>query len=188
MAELEGIERIYEGWGRFFVAVFRGPGGAKFRREIEDHGSAAAVLPYDPGRRCATLVRQFRAPMFLTDGRPNVLEAVAGRLEEGEDPAVGVKREAMEEAGLQLGKLDYVLCGAGMPGISTEKVHLFLAEYRRADKVGEGGGLAAEHEDITIEEIALKDLAAMVDAGEVVDFKTIILIQTLRLRRPELIA
>ena len=51
---------------------------------------------------------------------------------------------------------------------------------------GQGGGLASESESITVEEMALARLADMADRGELSDMKTFALVQTLRLRRPEL--
>jgi hypothetical protein len=63
---------------------------------------------------------------------------------------------------------------------------LFLGEYGAADRVTAGGGLAAEHEEIEVIELPLHDLVAMVDAGEEMDMKVLALVQTLRLRRPEL--
>jgi hypothetical protein len=65
-------------------------------------------------------------------------------------------------------------------------MNLYLAPYAQADRVGPGGGLAAEYEDITVIEMPLAEMAAMVDGGHIVDMKTLILAQTLRLRRPEL--
>jgi hypothetical protein len=73
-----------------------------------------------------------------------------------------------------------------MPGISTERMHLFLAPYRAADRVAPGGGLAEEHEDISVLEVALSDLKAMAERGELHDLKTLALVQALMLRRPEL--
>ncbi len=73
-----------------------------------------------------------------------------------------------------------------MPGVSTERLHLFLAPYRAADRTGEGGGLAEEHENIVVVETALGDLAGMADRGEIEDLKTLALVQSLRLRHPAL--
>jgi hypothetical protein len=73
-----------------------------------------------------------------------------------------------------------------MPGISTERMHLFLAPYGPGDRTGAGGGAAGEHENVTVSEMTLAALAAMVDRGELTDLKTFALVQTLRLRRPDL--
>jgi hypothetical protein len=51
-------------------------------RGVEDHGDAVAVLPFDPVRRTALLVRILRAPAFLSAGRPELLECPAGIMEE----------------------------------------------------------------------------------------------------------
>jgi hypothetical protein len=63
---------------------------------------------------------------------------------------------------------------------------LYLAAYAQADRIGEGGGVADEHEGITVVELPLAELAAMTDAGQIMDMKTLAVVQTLRLRRPDL--
>ncbi len=67
-------------------------------------------------------------------------------------------------------------------------MHLFLAVFCVADRIGPGGGLADEHEGTTAVEMPLAEIAAMADAGRLTDMKTFALVQTLRLRRPELFA
>src|ERR1700730_19402875 len=42
--------------------------GAEVSREVERHGDAAAVLPYDVERRSALVVRLFRAPILVASG------------------------------------------------------------------------------------------------------------------------
>ena len=74
--------------------------------------------------------------------------------------------------------------GWTMPGISTERMHLYLATYHGRAREGRGG--VDEDEDITAVELDLRELARLADAGELVDIKTLVLLQTLRLRRPEL--
>jgi nudix-type nucleoside diphosphatase (YffH/AdpP family) len=182
--ELVRIETAYEGWGRYLVATIRQPDASVIRREVEDHGVAAAVLPYDAGRRTAVLVRQFRAPVFVAERTEDLLEAIAGSMEDP-DAETCARREAMEEAGLRLGPLEHVVTGWAMPGISTERAALYLAPYTAADRVAAGGG-ADEDESITVVEMTLAELARMADEGTLVDFKTLILVQALRQRRPDL--
>jgi nudix-type nucleoside diphosphatase (YffH/AdpP family) len=184
--ELMGTETAYQGWGRYLIATIRLPNGAVIRREIEDHGVAAAVLPYDAERRTAVLVRQFRAPVFLAERRDEMLEVIAGTVEDP-DPETCARREAMEEAGLRLGALEHVVTGWSMPGVSTERAALYLAPYGPADRTAAGGGVD-EDEQITVVEMPLGELARMADEGTLIDFKTLILVQALRLRRPELFA
>jgi nudix-type nucleoside diphosphatase (YffH/AdpP family) len=147
-------DTAFEGFSRLLIATIELPDGETIRREIEDHGRAVCVLPYDPERRTAILVRQFRAPVALVDGREQLLEAVAGSLED-EAPDACAYREAMEEAGLKLHALEHVGAAWAMPGISTELMDLYLAPYSEADRVGLGGGLDDEHEGITVVELPL---------------------------------
>ena len=176
---------LYDGWNRLLMVKARTQGGAVIHRSVEDHGDAVTVLPFDPERRLALLVRQLRVVILKGHGVEASLEAPAGILDE-DDPADCARREAMEEAGLELKALVPLGAAFVMPGISTEKMHMFLAEYSAASRVGAGGGLAEENEEIEVVEIGLKDLAGMADRGELSDLKTYGLVQTLRLKRPEL--
>jgi len=185
MAEITGTRTIYEGWASYSVATVRLPSGVILHREIEDHGRAVGVLPYDSGRRVALLVEQLRPPMLVAGGIEKSLEAPAGLLEE-DDAEACARREAMEECGIRLQKLDHVVTAWSMPGISTERIDLFLGAYTQEDKLTAGGGLDHEHENITVVEMPLQELAAMADAGTLSDMKTLVLVQTLRLRRPDL--
>lgn len=178
---------LYQGWNRLLMVKVRTALGSMISRSIEDHGSAVAVLIFDPERRVALMVRQLRVGILFAFGVPSLLEVPAGLLE-GDDPADCARREAMEEAGVKLGALTPLGKVFPMAGISTEAVHLFLAEYQASDRVTEGGGLIEETEEIEVVEIALKDLAADLDAGRLPDMKTFALVQTLRLRRPDLFA
>ena len=185
--KIEKLDTLHKGWNTFSIATIRLANGDRISRAIEDHGSAICVLPYDPTRRVTILVRQFRAPVFATTGQTDVLEAIAGLIDD-EPPEGTARREAMEEAGLRLGALEPVSRVWSIPGSSTERIALFLAPYAAQDRVGDGGGLAHEHENITVEEIPLAELARMADAGEIDDLKTLTLVQTLRLRHPALFA
>jgi nudix-type nucleoside diphosphatase (YffH/AdpP family) len=181
--EITHVETVHSGWTKIVIATVRLADGRTFRREIEDHGTAACVLPYDPERRTVVLVRQFRAPVYYAAREPHTLEAIAGIVEEA-DPAQTARREAREEAGLELGAIEPVGEGWTMPGVSTERMHLYLATYRGRAREGRGG--VDEDEDITAVEFGLDELARLADAGKLLDIKTLVLLQTLRLRRPEL--
>lgn len=179
---------VHDGWSRFRIVRVRAADGTVLQREVEDHGPAVAVLPYDAERRVATLVTQMRPPVMVATGDMALTEVPAGLLEEGEDPAACARREAMEEAGLRLGVLEPLGALWPMPGLSTERMHLFLAAYTQADRIADGGGLAAEHEGIVVEESSLAALAAGIDSGALTDMKTVVLLLQLRHRRPDLFA
>ncbi len=185
---IERVETVYRGWLRLLLAHMRGPGGATFERLIEDHGPGVAVLPYDPGRRVALVVRLPRAPVLHCGEQALLVEAPAGLIDAGERAEEAAVREAHEEAGVRLRALEPLGTIWSMPGISTERMTLFLAPYGEADRSGTGGGLAAEHENITAEEVPLAELARLADAHALTDMRTFAMVQTLRLRRPDLFA
>ncbi len=68
------------------------------------------------------------------------------------------------------------------PGSVTERIHFFIGEYQPADRVGSGGGLEEEGEDIEVLELGFEQALGMVQSGEIVDGKTIMLLQHLELR------
>jgi nudix-type nucleoside diphosphatase (YffH/AdpP family) len=185
MTDILSTRSVYRGWLSLSIATVRGNDGRIFERVIEHHGSSACVLPYDPDRRTAILVSQFRAPVCFEADQKSLLESIAG-MTDGEEPGAAATREAFEEAGLKLSELEPAGTVWVMPGVSTERISLFLACYASADRVAGGGGQQDEHEDITVIELGLGELAAMADSGALNDLKTLALVQTLRVRRPEL--
>ncbi len=183
--KIVNVRRVYQGWATISIATVLGENGSTFERLMEDHGRAICVLPYDPARKMAMLVRQFRAPVYATAQQTELMEVIAG-LTDGEEPESAVAREALEETGLRLGALDHIATVWTMPGISTERMDLFLGRYAQTDRVAAGGGHVSENENITVFEMPLSALAAMADDGRIEDMKTLSLVQTLRLRDPEL--
>ena len=63
------------------------------------------------------------------------------------------------------------------PGSVTEKLHFFVAEYDPSMRVGSGGGLAGEGEDIEVLEPSIDEALAMIADGRIVDAKTVMLLQ-----------
>ena len=183
-AEIVAKCTLHAGWCKLLRLRIRVDSGEVIR-EVEDHGRAVAVLPYDPVRRTALLIKLLRAPVLLTAGMAELLEAPAGRVDEA-DPAETARREVWEETGLQLSDLEPLGCVWSMPGISTERMDLFLERYSKADRLGPGGGVEGENENITVEEISLDELWARVQAKQILDMKTLTLILMLHARHPEL--
>jgi nudix-type nucleoside diphosphatase (YffH/AdpP family) len=176
---------VYSGYLRVSKLRIRLADGAVVTREVEGHGDAAAVLPYDAARRCALVVNLFRAPVFDATGTATVEEACAGMIEH-EDAEAAARREAFEELGVVLHTLEWVARIWPSPGACAERQSLFLAAYTPVDRRGKGGGVVGEHEGIIVVERPLAALAQDADAGRVVDGKLLTLILALRWRKPEL--
>src|SRR5271170_5884350 len=115
--EIEKIETLRDGYLKVVGVTLRGGRGGGFTREIADNGRAVAVLPYDPERRTALLVRLPRAGPLYAGGPDQLLEAPAGMIDdEYEEDAA--RREAMEETGVRLGALDKIATTWPSPGVS----------------------------------------------------------------------
>jgi nudix-type nucleoside diphosphatase (YffH/AdpP family) len=146
------------------------------RRELYDHGDAAAILPYDPGRGTVLMVRQIRFVTYL-NGHPHpLLEVCAGMLDR-EDPVTAIIREAEEELGYRISDPRHVFDSFMSPGCFTERLSFFVATYSAADRIGRGGGVADEGEDIEVVEMPLDTAVESIGQGRIVDAKTILLLQ-----------
>jgi GDP-mannose pyrophosphatase NudK len=151
------------------------------KREVYDHGNSAVILPYDADRDIVLLTRQLRLPVMLQDGAESTVEACAGKLD-GETAEKRIKREMEEELGYRVDKVEALFELYVSPAAVMEKIAFFTCAYSPANKVSQGGGLAEEGEDIEVIETTLEQAAAMVAAGEIIDAKTVILVQFLLLR------
>jgi len=146
------------------------------RREVFERGSAASVLPYNLKRRTVVLVKQFRYPAYVNGYEELMIEAPAGLLD-GASPEQRIHLEAEEETGYRLRDSRKILEAFISPGAVTEKIHFFVAEYDDEMRIGAGGGIASEGEDIEVLELAIDEALKMITDGRIVDAKTIILLQ-----------
>jgi len=145
-------------------------------REAYDRGNGAAILLYNLERGTVVLTRQFRLPAFVNGHDDLLVEVPAGLLDEAA-PEERIKAEAEEEAGFRVDRVRKVYEAFMSPGSVTEKLHFFVAEYDPTSRVGDGGGLEAEGEDIEVFEPTFVEAQAMVARGEIADAKTIMLLQ-----------
>ncbi|HEV7322534.1 MAG TPA: NUDIX domain-containing protein [Ensifer sp.] len=149
-------------------------------REVYDRGHAAAVLLHDPERDTVILVRQFRPPAMINGGDPFLLEVCAGVLD-GDDAATCARKEALEEAGVVVKDIRLITTAYGLPAAVTEVLSLFIGTYD--SKTQQGGGLPDEGEDIEVLELPFQVAFQMISSGEIVDMKSIVLLQHLMLER-----
>jgi nudix-type nucleoside diphosphatase (YffH/AdpP family) len=151
------------------------------QRETYDRGNAAVILPYNPKRRTVVLIKQFRYPAFVNGYDELMIEAAAGLLDD-ESPENRIRAEAEEEAGYRLRDVRKIFEAFMSPGAVTEKLHFFVGEYEPEMRIGAGGGLASEGEDIEVLELAFDEALAMIGDGRIIDAKTIMLLQYAALR------
>ncbi len=138
-------------------------GGEPFRRLVVEHPGAVVVLAIDGDRRVLCL-KQYRHPV-----RHVLVELPAGLRDAGDEPAVETaKRELLEEAELVAENWTHLLSTWSSPGITDERMEIFLAtglsEASRGDFV-------PDHEEAEMETlwVPFDDLLAGVLDGRVAD-------------------
>ena len=130
-------------------------------------GDAATVLPYDAAADTVLLIEQFRfGPWARGDRRPWTLEPIAGRTDPGDDAEETARREAREEAGLEIGRLERIAAFYPTTGAMSEYVVSFVGLCDLSDRSGVVGGAAAEDEDILSHVIPFERLMHLVASGE----------------------
>ena len=184
---VSSIETIFNGFFtihkyQFTHALFNGGVSELITREILERGHAVAILPYDPITDSVLLIEQIRIGALASKNSPWLLECIAGMAEGSEDYEFVARKEAKEEAGLELDMLIYMRSYLSSPGGTTERLYLYLA---LADLSEAGGvyGLAAEGEDIKVHVMPLDEALARLDNEEIDNAATVISLQWLALNK-----
>jgi GDP-mannose pyrophosphatase NudK len=150
-------------------------------REAYDRGNGATILLYNQEKRSVILTRQFRLPTFTNGNETGMMiEACAGLLDQ-DNAEDCIRMETEEETGYQIKDVKKVFEAYMSPGSVTEILYFFIAAYSKDMKVGEGGGVDHEQENIEVLELSFEQTLEMISNGEIKDAKTIMLIQHLRL-------
>ena len=146
--------------------LFAGGWGAPITRELFERGHSVAVLPYDPVADAIIVIEQFRIGAYAAGIRPWLTECVAGIIGDGERPEEVARREAVEEMGRGLGRIEKIAHFIYTPGGSSELCWLFAGEV---DSRGAGGihGLAEEHEDIAVRVVPADVAIGWLDSGTI---------------------
>ena len=154
------------------------------QRETYDRGNGATILLYDLERGTVLLSRQFRFPAYVNNHPDGMLIETAAGLLDADDPITAIRREASEELGVEVGTLTHVYDVYMSPGSVTERLHFYAAPYTPANRVGAGGGLADDGEDIEVLELPFTETLAMIRDGRIADGKTIMLLHWAALDGP----
>jgi len=150
-------------------------------REAYDRGNGATILLYNKVQKTVILTRQFRLPTYVNGNENGMLiEACAGLLDK-DNPEDCIRRETEEETGYKVSSVQKIYEAYMSPGSVTEILYFFIAEYSKEMKVGEGGGVEHEEENIEVLEIGIEQASRMIDNGEIKDGKTIMLLQYIKL-------
>ena len=173
-------EVLSENWGRLtrYTYDFRRSDGTTqtLTREAYDRGHGAVLLLYNRSQGTVVLTRQFRLPAYVTGHRKDLIEVCAGLLDE-RDPVTAIRHEAEEETGFHVSHVEPVWHAYMSPGSVTERLHFYVAEYDNSLRRSDGGGVHSDGEDIAVLEMTLDDALISIDRGEIIDAKTIMLLQ-----------
>lgn len=176
---------VYKGWATLtsFLIEYTSSEGkiSELKREVFDSGDGAAVLMYDTDRKKILLIRQYRIVAHLGgDGDGWLMECCAGLLDQN-DPKTAIIREIEEETGYRIKDVNFLFSAYASPGAHMEKIYFYSANYDQSMQVSLGGGLESESEDIEIIEVDFDDLDKLIYSGQVIDQKTIVLLQWAKL-------
>lgn len=160
--------------------LFAGGWCAPITRELFERGHAAAMLPYDPRRDEVVLLEQFRIGAVDGEHSPWLLEMVAGIIEPGEVSADVIRREAQEEAGLEVSRSQFALSYLVSPGGTTERIDVYVGEVDSSLASGLHG-LADEGEDIRVHVVSREQAYDWVESGRIDNAATVIALQWLQL-------
>jgi len=148
-------------------------------REVYDRGDGAGILLYNKEKQTVILTKQFRMPTLQNDSEDGFLVEICAGMLDKDNPVACIIRETEEEVGYRVKDVKKVYEAYTSPGVMTEKMHFFIAEYTDAMKVNEGGGLKTESEteDIEVLELPFKEAVEMLNTGKIQDMRTIVLLQ-----------
>ncbi|MDY0205801.1 MAG: NUDIX domain-containing protein [Pseudomonas sp.] len=186
---IEQRERCFQGFYRLDRVhlqhrLFAGAMGPTITRELFVRPDAVCVLPYDPHTDSVVLVEQFRVGALDKSPEPWLLEIVAGLIDTDEQPEEVARREAREEADLELHELVPVMTYYPSPGGSDERVYLYVG---RCSTEGVGGvfGVEEEGEDIRVHVWPLDAALKALQDGRIDNAASIIALQWLALNKEQ---
>lgn len=172
---------LYKGWSAlssYKILYQRDNGTTELQtREIYNSGDGAAVLLFNPQDKKIVLIKQFRLPVYLnSDTNGFILECCAGLLDDA-NPEKTIINEVYEETGYRIENVTKIFEAFATPGAHMEKIHYFVASYSESMKAGDGGGKLEEQEEIEILEFDYDQIPELLREGQIIDSKTIILLQ-----------
>ncbi len=182
----EVIGRGFMTYERYEVSLRRdGEPPLLQKRDVLRASRVAAVVPIDLARDKIVLIRQFRLPAHLATGRGDMVEIVAGRVEDGEEAAVAARRECIEEIGAAPERLIELYSVLPTPGFTDEQI-TFFAGFLDSSTVLERGGVADEDEDTQPFVVSIDEALQALGDGRIANALLYSALQWLALNRARL--
>jgi len=185
---IDHLEPLYRGFyqmDQMTVTHQRFDGGHQtIARELMDRHDAVCVLLVDFSQHAVVLIEQFRVGT-LQDSNPWQIELVAGLIDKDETAETVARREAIEEAGVDIGRLHAISRYWPSSGGSNERIDLFVGEVD-SQKASGIHGLAEEGEDIRVLCVPFTEAYAWVRDGTINNAAAIIALQWLELNETSL--
>jgi ADP-ribose pyrophosphatase len=159
---------VWEGKWRVRVDTLRLADGRLYERGLIDHPGAVVLVPLLPGDAGpqVLMLRQYRPALERT-----ILELPAGTREAGEEWLICAQRELREETGHRAASLLPLGEVWAAPGVSNERMALFLADGLEPDPLP-----MDVDEEIAVEARPLAELVEMALDGRLEDAKSVVAI------------
>jgi ADP-ribose pyrophosphatase len=154
--------------------------GRRVMRDVVRHNGSIVILAIDDSKskRDPLIVMEVQ---YRHAAKEYLLEVPAGKLEEGEDPLAGAKRELLEETGFRAARWRKMVRYFASPGFLGEWMQVFIAEGLTL-----GEAQPEYDEQLEIQMIPLSKLLGMIEEGKLHDGKTLISVMLYdRLRRSQ---
>lgn len=163
--------------------MFDGSWTEPYTREFMAKHKAAVALPYDPVLDKVVLIEQFRVGALFQEQSPWLLELVAGIMDKEDESSENlIRRELMEEAGLEALELTHICDYLTSPGGTSENVRVFYAKVD-ATRAPQYCGLKEENEDIKIHVVSSQEAFDLMHRGVIHNAAAIIALQWLYIQK-----
>ncbi|WP_392561810.1 ADP-ribose diphosphatase [Orbus sturtevantii] len=171
---------------RFQYRKFDGSISEVVTREILERGHAVVLLAYDVNCDNVILIEQIRIAAIETQDTPWLLELIAGMIDhKGESIEDVARREAKEEAGIDIGRCKPIISYLASPGGLTEQLHILVGEVDSSTANGIHG-LDEENEDIKVHVVSREQAYRWVENGLINNAASIIALQWLQINHQKL--
>jgi ADP-ribose pyrophosphatase len=139
--EVIARERCFSGFLRLVRyrlrhSLYAGGWSHAIERERIERLNAVAAILYDAIRDRIVMIEQFRIGALEHGRGAWTLEPIGGILNRGERADEVVRREALEEAGLEIQQLEHIATYRVSPGVSADRIRLFCGRVDAEKAVG----------------------------------------------------